>query len=635
VEHIEPQSCSHQANESSQPAPRTAVSSLWRICSVALPIVATCVCFANAIGNEFTNWDDPLYVLENDLITSLAPAHLKVMFSTFLVGNYHPLTVLSLAFDYWLYGLNSSGFHATSVAIHLCNVVLVLAVTQMLSGSRVVSIVAALLFGIHPLHVESVSWVSERKDVLYAFFYICALCTHIQFLRSTPHKQRHFYYYYATILLFLCSLLSKAQAVTLPVALLLIDTCMGCQLNRRSMCRMLPFFTLAVVFGVLAVVAQKHAGAIPDMPTLSFVERVVCAPLNIVLYVAKLIAPVKLSAFYPYPALDNWLSYILYLTPAACVVVLIAVGARRLRGLVVRDRIAFFGVAFFLINIALLLQVLPVGASMISERYAYLSSVGLCMLLGYGFNRVWCASTQNPSTQQLRLRVLAVCALTGYSVWLMKVTIERNTVWRDSETLWSDVLRQFPRATIAYLNRGSYYQVRGDHERALADFNAGLIVAPNHADILANRCDVLRQTTKYERAIADCTKALELSSRHTAAYTNRGITYSMIGKRDEALADFKAAIALEPWNPKHYSNLGNLYNMSGMYDVAIEYYSRAVALRPDYYTAYFNRAKTRLRKQDFQGAIADFNVSIRSPSLREQSYFYRSQADRELHTRRM
>ena len=284
-----------------------------------------------------------------------------------------------------------------------------------------------------------------------------------------------------------------------------------------------------------------------------------------------------------------------------------------------------FGLLFFLLNIVLLLQILPVGASIISERYVYLSSVGFCMLLSYACVRLWQSTVGNRVLRWVIVSVLAV-----YTAWLMTVTIGRNKVWRGSEVLWSDVLSQFPQATIAYLNRGSYYQVSGDFERALADFNAGLTVAPNHADILANSCDVLRQIGEYERSIVDCTKAIESVSEHTAAYTNRGITYSMLGKRDEALADFEKALALEPRNPKHYSNLGNIYDMSGMYDVAIEQYSRAIALRPDYYAAFFNRAKTKLRKGDLQGAIPDFDISVGSPSLRGDSYFYRSQAYRIL-----
>jgi hypothetical protein len=150
VARFESQGNAATLHELDQSSPQGGRALLWNISSITLPLIATLVCFANAIGNGFTNWDDPLYVVENDLITSLSPAHIQAMFSTFLVGNYHPLTVLSLALDYWLYGLNPSGFHAMNVAIHLGNVALVFLVTQMIVGNRAVSMVTALLFGIHP-----------------------------------------------------------------------------------------------------------------------------------------------------------------------------------------------------------------------------------------------------------------------------------------------------------------------------------------------------------------------------------------------------------------------------------------------------------------------------------------------------
>lgn len=593
-----------------------------RIGRLMLALIAaaiTLLCFANAIENDFTNWDDPLYVVENELIRSVSARSVREIFTSFLVGNYHPLTVLSLALDYALFGLHPSGYHLTTILLHTCNVLIVFVFIQKLTGSAALSFITALLFGIHPLHVESVAWVSERKDVLYTLFYLCSMYVYLSYIRSVRRKGL---LYAASLALFVCSLLSKGQAVTLSVVLLLIDYCEGRRFTRATAVEKVPFFILSLVFGVVAIAAQKDTGAIPDLPTFSLAERIVLACFNLYIYAAKLVAPLQLSAFYPYPVLTRWSSYLVYYLPAVCTAALVIGYRCRLTAMLFADRVVVFGWAFFLINIALLLQVLPVGASMISERYSYLCSLGFFVLIGHGITWLWRHS--RPEVRQLR-GVFALL-LVLYSGWLAYRTIERNKVWQSSEALWNDVLQQFPQVVVAYLNRGSYYQVRGDLDRALADFNAGLAINPNYYDILVNRCDVFRLLGEYERAVADCTKVIDEVGDNTVAFTNRGITYSMLGRYDDALEDFEKAIVLEPKNAKLYTNRGNLYDMTGRYDTAIENYSYAISLRPDYYAAYYNRGKTRMRKYDFAAAIKDFDVAVRSEALAVDSYFYRSQA---------
>ncbi len=592
-------------------------------CLASVLVCVALLCFANAIHNDFTNWDDPIYVVENDLIRNISVHSLQEIWSSFLVGNYHPLTVLSLAIDYAVYGLDPSGFHLTNIVIHASNVVLLFVFLQLLTGNLVASFIAALLFAIHPVHVESVSWISERKDVLYTFFYLCSMCVYLWRNRHTSHRAL---LYLMSLGLFVCSLLSKGQAVTLPLVLLLIDYCEGRAISRRVFAEKIPFFVLSLIFGLVAIVAQKDTGAIPDMPTFTLGERIVFACFNMCMYLAKLIAPIRLSAFYPYPSLETWAAYLGYCLPAAVAVVIGGLYFRRIASALQADRIVAFGVLFFAVNIALLLQVLPVGASMISERYAYLCSAGFFLLAGHGYSQLW--SDSRPEVRRWKGFVSLV--LLVYGGWLAYKTVERNKVWRGSEPLWSDVLQQFPKVPVAYLNRGSYYQVRGELNRALADFNAGLAIDPNYHDILVNRCDVHRMLGDYERALADCSAVIKRLDDNTVAYTNRGITYSMIGRYEEALADFEKAISLEPKNAKLYTNRGNLFDMSGMYDTAIDNYTYAISLRPDYYAAYYNRAKTKLRKGDFAAAIIDLDVSVQSESLGADSYFYRSQAFRAL-----
>ena len=604
---------------------------VWFAISFLLLVVGTC--FYPALFNDFTNWDDPLYVTDNDLITSLSWSNIRSIFSSFVVGNYHPLTMLSLALDFKLYHIEPFGFHLTNVLIHLANVVLVFAFCRSLTSSTCAGFIAALLFGIHPLRVESVAWVSERKDVLYSLFYLGSMSLYVRYVRAISRVRS--WSYAGSLIMFILALLSKGQAVTLPLTLLLIDYVTHRRFSRQCILEKVPFFGLALGFGMLAIVAQRDSGAIPDMPTLSLSIRVLLACSNILMYAAKCFVPFGLSAFYPYPQLSNWHEYLLHCAAAAFVVgfaVLSFMGLRnrpiphypRVLQALASDRFVLFAILFFIIHIALLLQVLPVGACIIAERYTYLASAGPALLLGYGF------SVLRKNAGHRILRYLAPLVLTLYVGYLGHTTIERNKVWRNSETLWTDVIERAPQAVVAYLNRGSYYQLADQPELALADFNTGLSYNPEHSEILANRCDIRRVLGYHQQSIADCTRSIELNPNFAAAYTNRGITYSIEGRYEDALSDFDKAIELEPNNPKLHSNRGNVYDSMGMFDTAIENYSRAISLRPEYFAAYYNRGKTKMRKGDFRGAVEDLSVSLGSEALQAQSYYHRALAYSEL-----
>lgn len=624
-----------------------------------LVCAAVALCFSNAIVNDFTNWDDNKYVTDSELIRTVSFDGVKKIFSSFLVGHYHPLTVVSLAIDFAFYGLSPAGYHATSVGIHVLNTLLVFVFFVSLTRNALSASITALLFGIHPLHVESVAWVSERKDVLSVFFYMACLCVYLSSIRSERHRSLR---YGMLILLFLAALLSKAQAVTLPVVLLAIDFFEGRRLNPSRICEKVSFFMLSLIFGIIAVLAQRDAGAILDTFPFSLPMRLLYACSNLCLYIGKLIVPINLSVVYPYPSLASWSSFLMVLAESLCVVGFVTCGCLGfLSSLAPRqkdaaqaeptssmiDRIAFacqrfldslstgrlirwavgnrsvvFGTVFFLVNIVLHLQILPVGPSRISERYTYLSSVGLFFLVGQAVSWMW----MSPQPARSWSRYGFAAALSMYCAFLGYTTIERNTVWRNSESLWTNVLEQFPQAVTAYLNRGSYYQVKGEAERALADFNAGLALNPNHVPLLSNRCDVFKKLGRLQEAIEDCGKAISLAPTVEIVYTNRGIAYAKLGKSREAFLDFEKAIHLQPTKASSYVNRANLYDILGMFDSAITDYSHAISLNPRYLAAYHLRGQTRLRTGDLRGAIADFDVAVQSAELRARTLLPRSQA---------
>ena len=581
----------------------------------ALLIIATGICFSNAFKNDFTNWDDPGYVLNNNLVKSIGFDNIKSMFSSYVMSNYHPLAVLSLAIDYHFYQFNPIGFHTTSIVIHLMNVLLIFLFIRKLTGKMMVAFITALLFGIHPMHVESVSWVSERKDVLYVFFYIASLYAYLVYIQSEKKK---IYVLFFVWILFLLSLFSKGQAVTLTLVLFLVDYYCGRAFTKRALLEKLPFFVMSLVFGIVAVMAQKEGGSISDNPLHSFFERVLFASFSFLNFVYKMIVPENLSAYYPYPSREGDMYPMMYYASPFIATGLVFLSVWYFR----KRKDLLFGIVFFIVNIFLLLQLFPVGGAMMSERYSYLSYTGLSFIVGISFSSVWNSGNHSVS----RFKYLISLLIVFYGSYLGYRTFERNKIWKNSGTLWSDVLRQFPNTIIAYSNRGSYFQNQGLLELAMKDLNEAIRLKPDMVEALVNRSNVHRINGHFEQAIADCDKALSVRKDHPAAYTNRGIAYCFVGRFDEAFEDFGKVLASDPLNSDVYCNRGNIFDMKGQLDSAIADYSKAIQINPLYGDAYYSRAKTLVKQKQYEGAISDFNKALELKENKPDLYYFRSMA---------
>ena len=264
----------------------------------AVIVVVTLIVFFPTLLNNLTNWDDRVYVNENPYIKAFSWENMKWIFSNSFMGNYHPLTMISLAIDYHINKFNPFTFHFTNLLLHTCNAVLVFLVIFALTGKMNLSVIAGLLFGVHTLHVESVSWVSERKDVLYAFFYLIALFYYIKFSKKKERK-----WYWLSLGFFMLSLLSKGQAVSLAVTLFLIDYFQGKKLfDQKGLVDKIPYFILAVIFGFIAIKAQQGVAA-TEMVHTEGQQRVFFSSYGFLMYLCKLVLPVFLSGYYPYPNL--------------------------------------------------------------------------------------------------------------------------------------------------------------------------------------------------------------------------------------------------------------------------------------------------------------------------------------------
>lgn len=534
---------------------------------LSIILLISFISYLPVLHNGLLDWDDDRYIKNNPLLASI---NLKEIFSQFVMGNYHPLTILTLATEYDLFGLNETGYHAISLSLHLLNVILVFYVVFLLSEKTEVALVASLLFGIHPLHVESVAWASELKDLLYSFFFLAAYICYLKYLKEFAKK----FYFYA-LLLFVLSLFSKAMAASLPILLILTDSFKERKVNYKALIDKVPFFLLAILFGVIAIVAQKSSDSFQDIAIFSFPQRIIFACYGFITYLFKLILPMHLSAIYPYPVKSGMEVSIQYVAYLPFIFILAAGVYYSMRF----TKKVFFSIGFFAITIFLVLQLLPVGGAIMADRYSYIPSIGIFYLAGEGFILLW----------NKKQKWISIFLLSGFVLFCSVKTYARCTVWKNELTLWNDVISQYQTIPMAYNNRGSFFVNENNYEKALEDYNKAIELKPNYAQAYFNRGTLFMKLNKKQEALGDFSKAIELEPDFWKAFLNRGFLYLEENKNEEALIEFNTAIQLKPDFDEAFYNRGVVFSNLRQYEEAISDYSRAISLKTNFPEAYYNR----------------------------------------------
>jgi tetratricopeptide (TPR) repeat protein len=559
---------------------------------VALLVV---LLYLPALGNGFVNWDDDLYVYNNPQVRSIAPSSLLRAFTHIHAasGNWHPLTMISHAADYAIWGLRPLGHHLTSILLHGFNaalvVLLALRLLQARPGGRALSrramlaagLMAGLLFGLHPLHVESVAWVSERKDLLAALFYLLGVLSYLRYAGHaataiTPWTDRR---YLITLLCFFLALLSKPMALSFPFVLLIIDWYPLDRLQHTQVRRLLrekiPFFLLDLGFAVITVLGQRASGAFRPLAEVTLGPRVLVAIKAATIYLAKTALPTGLLPFYSYPAHVSLLSW-----EFGVPVVMMMAAAVGCLAAVKKHRGFTAALASYLVVLLPVLGIVQIGPQAMADRYTYLPSVSLVALVGAGFGALWDRPAVASAKWKKAALVSAGLLLLGFLSWQ---SVRQLDVWRNSETLWSRVLQYEPWNTEARNNRASYYYDRGEYGKALEDYNAALGVQPS-----------------LGRA--------HTSKRRSAYFNDRAITYVRLGKYAEALADEDQAIGLRPTEASYYFNRGNIHFLTGRYLEARDDFDRAIAASPVASPAYLQKRGLVYRRLSMEDkALDDLN----------------------------
>ena len=592
------------------------LSSFTILCLISLGVIlAGLIVYWPALSNDFTNWDDPGYVTQNYDIKNWSNAGISHLFHSYTMGNYHPLTMLSLAWDYHIAQLKPFVYHRDSMILHILASLAVTVFAWLISRNLTLTAICGLLFVIHPMHVESVAWVAGRKDVLFGLFYFLAL---IAYYYYAVNKKNKIPIYVLCLALFLLSLLSKGVAVTLPISCLLMDYLIKRPLKFNLVLEKLPMFIISIIFGVISIKAQQNAEAIQSSVNFPIFDRPLFASYAFMAYIWKLFLPIDLCNFYPYPTQANgYFPMIWYISPVIVIALLFIIYryARKNKSIV-------FGFLFYATAIFLLLQLLPVGTAIIADRYSYIAYFGLFFILGHFYvkiregNFMWGKSFHGTIP----------FVVAAWFIWLGMTTRARCEVWKNTETLWRDAIAKQPDLSSAYNNLGFELYHEGKYDEALPLFTKSIQLLPTFALPYANRGEIYRIEGKNDLALPDFNKAISLDPKSAQPYVSRAVLYCIKQKLDSAGADFATAIRMDPNLAEAYSNRGNFYDMKGQYDSALADYAKAISLKPEIAEAYQNRANVLIQHNNIDAGIADLNTFLQLKPESGDGYLRRSKA---------
>ncbi|MCX6250449.1 MAG: hypothetical protein NTX61_06835 [Bacteroidetes bacterium] len=542
-------------------------------------VLFTFFLYLHSLKNGFVEWDDQEYIKNNVVIHHLSWVHIKTIFTSFYSFNYHPLTTLTWAFEYAIAGDKSAAlYHFDNLLLHLINIILVYWFIKLLSRNTMIAMITAFWFGVHPMHVESVAWVSERKDLLYGGFFIAALIAWYYYMQasenlsndhpSKPGKKTR--YYLVAFLLFLLSLLSKSAAVVFPVILFLLDWLVKRKFTLKMVVEKIPFFLMALVFGIVAILSQKTAMQSNANEWFSPLNRFFVINYAIFRYLSMLFFPSGMSTLHPFPLFftGKFVDMMVYISPLINLLIF---------GVVIFSirytRRYLFGLMFFLITIILVLQILAVGGAYMAERYTYIPYIGLLYIFALIFVEFW-----KKSGNQAVLRSFLAIIFVGFSIFFTIGSWNRIKVWHDTTSLWTDVINKYPLDYHAYSFRGTARKNDGDQQGAFDDFNKTLFLHPNDASILNNRGNIYFNRHQYTEAFKDYNTALGMDSTIAVAFNNRGAIKGMNGDIKGAIKDFSRAISLDPGYIDGYRNRGYTFLQMNDPDAARADWTKAVSL---------------------------------------------------------
>jgi Flp pilus assembly protein TadD len=574
---------------------------------VAAILLLTAVTFSSSLSNNFLNMDDNGNITMNEHIRALSWQNIKTLLSTPVLGMYGPLVYLLYTINYQIDGLNPPIYHLTNLALHLLNVALVFFVIFVMTRNTTTAAIVCALFAVHPLNAAAVTPVSVTSSLLYSLFYLAAYLTYIKYIERPRGS-----IFLLALVFFILSALSKSAAVVFPLLLILTDYHYKRSFSRRIVFEKIPFLLISCLFSVLLIAFRTDTAALGNVQAFSFLDRILLSTYAASFYLSRLVVPIGLSGLYPYPEkVSGHLPYAFYLAPfLLLLVVWLATKFKKQRGAFV------FGALFFLIHIFLVLRVLPIGTELVADRYAYLPSIGVFFIAG-----------EMISPLKRRGRAIASAAVIACVLAFAAVSFGRNAIWKDNMAFYNSIIRQYPNAAVAYVNRGAARLTEAnDVSGALADFDKAIKIDPAYAAAYYNSAIAMMHLKNYRGALAGANKAIELSPRESGYYQVRANARLALGDYQGTISDEGRSIELNPRGPETYiawanSGVARMYLNDGA--GAIADFSKAIELNPAMAGLYLNRALARAAINDSNGALEDYARALELDPALAAAYYHR------------
>jgi protein O-mannosyl-transferase len=514
--------------------------------------VVTLAVFWQVNQYDFVYFDDGVYVTNNIHIQSgITLDGIRWAFSTTYAEFWHPLTWLSLMFDYQLHGLNAGGYHLTNLILHVMSALLLFWLFNRMTGAIWKSAFVAALFALHPLRVESVAWVAERKDVLSAFFWMLTLCFYVYYTEKPVIRR-----YLLVLFSFVCGLMSKSMVVTLPVVMILLDYWPMKRFHSQKdlilwqLREKIPFFIFSAIFSIITFYAQYTSKISPLNFIYPLVSRLANAPISFMTYLEKTFWPHDMALNYPFPAhIPIWQvlgASLLMVILSAAVIAL----AKRLPHL-------FVGWLWYATTILPVIGILPISDPM-ADRYIYIPSIGIAIVLAWGIPLLF-------PRENIRKKILFPAGIIVVAI-LSVLTWKQCGYWKDDVALFNHAFQVTKDNTLLIMmhnNLASSLDKEGKISEAIYHYNEAILLQPDYAHAYNKRGGLYVRLGQYQLAIKDYNEAIRLKPDDASAYNNRGITYDRLGQYQLAIKDYNEAIRIKPDYPLAYKNRGLSYFRQG------------------------------------------------------------------------
>ncbi len=592
-----------------QPRKRKAapVVSFWRQPSLLIPglviVVLTAVVFSSSLPNQFVNWDDDVNLLENENLREFSMENIKRIFNPktgTIIGNYNPLPIFTFLVDKELLGGHDGQqfkpwiYHFNNLLLHLICVFLVYRIMLLLKLSREAAIIAALLFGIHPMRVESVAWVTERKDVLLGVFYFSAIYTYI---KSLVVPARAAFYRRLTLILFIFSLFAKIQAVSLPLSMLALDYYFKRPLKWNLLIEKWPYWLLSLLFGIAGIVFLSEQGSLivsEEVTDYGFHHRLAVGAFSFCVYLMKFVFPYEMSPLYPYSANLHWYYWV-------CLAAIPVIGYVLYRLYTKKQYAIIFGFAFFVFNVMFLLQVLGAGQGLKADRFTYIPYMGLFFIVAWGYDQLGKHRPQFKNYAGIGLGLYLL--LFGY------MTFQQCKIWKDGGTMWTHVLKYYDRSTLPWGNRARFFRESGNIRQAETDYKKAISIRPS-GDLHNSLGKTFFDSDRPQQAIEQYNKAIALKSDEAEFYVNRGAAHGKMGNLQAALQDLNLGIETDPEFSNAYLNRSLVYSNLQQLDNALKDLETYLTIKPYNADIWYEKGVTQYRMGNREAAMSDFNKAI-------------------------